>query len=79
MTTTAVLAAIGYAVLVLNAIARLPHAITELARACIPAVTALRELRAAIAGRPPDARAAPSPPDRAARGRTRAVSASRSP
>ena len=50
MTTTAVLATIGSAALVLNAATRLPRAIADLARALIPAVTALRELRAAITG-----------------------------
>jgi hypothetical protein len=49
--TITVLASIGSAVVILNAVARLPRAITELARSCIPAVTALRELRAVITGR----------------------------
>jgi hypothetical protein len=49
--TTTILAAIGSAVVILNAVTRLPQAISDLARACIPAVTALRELHAVITGR----------------------------
>ena len=49
--TTTILAVIGSAVVILNAVTRLPQAITDLAHACIPAVTALRELCAAITGR----------------------------
>jgi len=49
-TTAAVLAAICSAAIIINAVARLPWAIARLVRASIPAVTAVRELRAAISG-----------------------------
>lgn len=49
-TTAAALATICSAAIIINAVARLPWAIARLARACIPAVTAVRELRAAISG-----------------------------
>jgi hypothetical protein len=48
MTTTAILAMIGGAALILTAAARIPPALVELLRACIPVVTALCELRTAL-------------------------------
>ncbi|GAA1457457.1 hypothetical protein GCM10009603_07320 [Nocardiopsis exhalans] len=47
MTVTTVLTVIGGTVLIIGAAARLPHAVAELIRSCIPVVTALHELRSA--------------------------------
>jgi hypothetical protein len=53
MTITVILAMIGGTTLILTAAARIPPALAEFLRACIPVVTALRELRIALNGRPP--------------------------
>jgi hypothetical protein len=51
--TTTILAGIGAATLILHTAIRVPYALAALLRACIPVVTALRELRAALTRRPP--------------------------
>jgi hypothetical protein len=53
MTITVILATIGGTTLILTAAARVPPAFTEFLRACIPVITALRELRTALNGRTP--------------------------
>ncbi len=53
MTTTMILAAIGATALILTAAARIPSALAEFLRACVPVITAVRELRAALRERTP--------------------------
>jgi hypothetical protein len=69
MTITVILATIGGTTLILTAAARIPSALAEFLHACIPVVTALRELRTALNGRIPRSDSAkaehpplPSPP-----------------
>jgi hypothetical protein len=64
MTITVILATIGGTTLILTAAARVPSALAEFLRACIPAVTALRELRTALNGCTPrgDSAKAEHPP-----------------
>jgi hypothetical protein len=60
MTATMIMAVIGGTVVVLTAAARIPAALTELLRACIPVAAAIHELRAALSGHPPHDDSAPS-------------------
>ncbi|GES25233.1 hypothetical protein Aple_081320 [Acrocarpospora pleiomorpha] len=46
--TTTILAAIGGATLILHTATRLPAALTDLVRACLPLLTAISDLRAAL-------------------------------
>jgi hypothetical protein len=48
VTLTTVLAAIGGIVIIIGAVARIPHAMAELVRACVPVIGACHELRAAF-------------------------------
>ncbi|MGP3919033.1 hypothetical protein [Nonomuraea sp. 10N515B] len=70
--TSTILAALGAAVLILHTATRLPVALADLLRACLPLAHALRDLRAAFTARDnsctpppsvPDARPAPAPGD----------------
>ncbi|WP_333736772.1 hypothetical protein [Streptomyces sp. IBSBF 2806] len=72
MTTTVILAMIGGITLILTAAARIPPALEEFLRACIPVATALREVHTAFRGRTPhddsaenddrESASSPSPP-----------------
>lgn len=48
MTLTTILATIGGIVVIIGAAERIPYAIAGLIRACIPAINAVNELRAAF-------------------------------
>ncbi|CAM5282722.1 hypothetical protein SAVIM338S_00165 [Streptomyces avidinii] len=48
MTMTSILAVIGGTVLIIGAAARIPNAVAELIRACVPVITAFGELRATL-------------------------------
>lgn len=50
MTLTTILSVIGCTVIIIGAAKRLPKAVAELIRACIPVVKAFNELRAAAKG-----------------------------
>jgi hypothetical protein len=68
MTTTVILATIGGIAVILTAAARIPAALTEFLRACIPLAAAARELRATVSGptahdEPASAHDHASPPD----------------
>jgi hypothetical protein len=53
MTTTEILAVIGGITLILTAAARIPAALAEFLRACIPLAAAAREIRTALTKRAP--------------------------
>ncbi|MGK5553376.1 hypothetical protein ACSNOI_17325 [Actinomadura kijaniata] len=48
MTVTEILALIGALTVILTAATRLPHALSEFLHACVPVLTALHHLRAAL-------------------------------
>ncbi len=62
MTITVILATIGGTTLILTAAARIPQALAEFLRACIPVATALRELRTTLNGRTPRGAGLPPQP-----------------
>lgn len=53
MTVTVILAVIGAVTVILTAAARIPAALADFLRACVPAAAAARELCAALTARAP--------------------------
>ncbi|MBA2897746.1 hypothetical protein [Nonomuraea soli] len=53
MTTTTILAAIGALILILHTATRIPTALADLLRACLPLLHAVHDVRTALRARPP--------------------------